>query len=177
MNLIKYITINFSEIWKQYCENQSIGYKIIEKEDFSADTSYIILWGYDLVTGIRIIMVISYSSKAHVIPLVFVDMDIEKQDFLPKPLKFPIKIKLRTSTIGNFHFQKKELLELSKNGKIQEYVLIKKCESIDEKTLETISRSVHKRSQRKGRLIQKRQPRSVRTISAGLYGLGKNRKH
>ena len=164
MKVIKFILTSFEYIWNQYCAEE-IGCKILGKEEFSSEGIFPLLWGQNKELGIKVLVFLG-TIQGKFVPFVFVSVDKNKHTF---NRKLPIRLKSQYKNVGDFHFFKQEL-----ESKNIQHALEEKCKSITkasfQKTLEAVCRP--KRSKK-----QKEKPRSVYTISGGLYGLGKNRKH
>ncbi len=163
MNIIKYLSKNFEHIWDKYC-TEEIGYKILGKDEFSSERTYPLFWGYDKELGVKILILFN-TLHGKFVPFVFVSVDKEKHSF---DRKLPRRIKSKYTNIGDFHLSKQEL-----EAKNIQPVLIEKCKSITKASFQKILVAIC----RPRRSHEKEEPRSVYTISGGLYGLGKNRKH
>lgn len=173
MKFRRMIFQNFEYIWNTYCSEQKTGYKILGKNDFSSESFVPILWSYDLKTGIKILIII-FPGKTNAIPNVLVDVDEEKRESIIVKHKFPKYLRNKYKIIGNFCFQKNELSTTSFTEESWDVCLSNKSENIDPNNFSKILKSINERRTGGG---SKQLPHSVHTISGGLYGLGKSRKH
>lgn len=171
MNIHKFISSNFEYVWGEYCNNQMVGYKILGKDAFSSSVDFPIMWGYSEEFSIKVLIILC-PQKGRFIPLTFIDVAPENRKLYSRR-RFPTRLSHRYKNIGDFQFEKRELHELS-NGKTMEFILKKKSGCIDKKSFEKIFLSLLRSKPGGG---EKTEPKSVYTISGGLYGLGKNRKH
>ncbi len=177
MNIQKFILENFECIWNTNCGMPQIGYKILNKETFSTESVFPILWGYNGESGIKV-LVFLWPMKNSFIPYVFVDVDSDKRKNVITVAPFPRVLKHKFNNIGELRFTKMEIKELSKPSQLHK-ILGAKCKNVDViNCLEKTNKAINSTRQRRKRDDSKKPaPRSVYTISAGLYGLGKNRKH
>lgn len=165
MKLMKFIARNFDDIWSKYC-TEEIGYKILGKEEFSSDSAYPIIWGSDSELGVKILIFFS-PYPARYVTTVFLWVDKIKY---PMRRKVPMRVKSCVKNIGDFHFSKNELADEN----IQ-YVLENKCNMISDPVI--FNRLVATACRASNSSNKDREPRSIRAIPSGLYGLGKNRRH
>ena len=173
MKFRRMIFQNFEYIWNTYCSEQKTGYKILGKNDFSSESFVPIIWSYDPEKGIKILIII-FPNKINMFPNVLVDVDEEKRKLIFVRHKFPMYMRNKHKVIGNFCFQKNELLGTSWTKENWEVFLNNKIEKIDQNNFNMILKSINERRTGGG---FKQLPHPVHTISGGLYGLGKSRKH
>lgn len=151
MKIKRHVVENFDQIWNDFC-NDGSGQMVLKKESFSTEAEVPILWKYDKLKGLKVlVMIVPYNEKMN--PLVFVDVDKSKLEKFPKSRSFPINVKEKYTKVGNFRFTKDELLPVNATAEAWEQRLRFKISKIGSDCFRKIEESLLKKK-RKTRFFQ-----------------------
>lgn len=172
MGMVEFFKNNFDYFWNKYCLSSNIGYKLLGPEESGSNNTFVILWAKNLNSDIRVIIIL-YLLSNKVVLIILTNISEERMKNSGIIKKMPAELNNSRKKIGNFCFVNQEILNLSNGQSAINSVMNKKIMSINDSSFEKIFSSLVNKGGRKN----KPKAHSVYTISGGLYGLGKNRKH
>ena len=172
---INLISKNFDQIWKEYCEKNNVGYRILGKPETSTVYDIPMMWAYDKSTGLKV-LVIFLKNEHGTYPVTFVQHDSVK-NLLAKRKIQALKLKQSRGTMGDFHFTDHEVPVIGSEKAHIKKRLQDKASKIDILCFKKVLDHLRILAVKKKKTSSKEPVRSVYTRSAGLPGLGKNRRN